>query len=79
METKGRMIRIAIAEDITRIAETLKEKVELAPDFKVQFIAPNGKEMIQMLQKNHNVDVILMDINMQEQNGIDTTKQVITH
>ncbi len=78
METKGRMIRIAIAEDITRIAETLKEKVELAPDFKVQFIAPNGKEMIQMLQKNHNVDVILMDINMPEQNGIDTAKQVIT-
>lgn len=78
METKGRMIRIAIAEDITRIAETLKEKVELAPDFKVQFIASNGKEMIQMLQKNHNVDVILMDINMPEQNGIDTTKQVIT-
>jgi DNA-binding NarL/FixJ family response regulator len=77
METKGRMIRIAIAEDITRIAETLKEKVELAPDFKVQFIASNGKEMIQMLQKNHNIDVILMDINMPEQNGIETTKQVV--
>lgn len=70
------MIRIAIAEDISRIAQTLKEKLELSNDLKVQFIAPNGKELLKELNHNHNVDVILMDINMPEMNGIEATKQV---
>lgn len=70
------MIRIAIAEDISRIAQTLKEKVELSQDMQVQFIAPNGKELIHELMKSHNVDVILMDINMPEMDGIEATKQV---
>ena len=68
------MIRIAIAEDISRIADSLKQKIELSPEFKVQFIAPNGKEMIKSLQHNHNVDVVMMDINMPEMNGILTTE-----
>lgn len=70
------MIRIAIAEDISRIAQTLKEKIELSQDMQVQFIAPNGKEMLHELMKNHNIDVILMDINMPEMDGIEATKQV---
>ena len=70
------MIRIAIAEDISRIAQTLKEKLELSNDFKVQFIAPNGKELLKELNHNHNVDVILMDINMPIMNGIEATQQV---
>ena len=65
------MIKIAIAEDIPRIAETLKEKLELSSDFKVQLMAINGKDLVQQLQKNHNVDIVLMDINMPEMDGIE--------
>jgi DNA-binding NarL/FixJ family response regulator len=67
------MIRIAIVEDISRIAETLKEKILLSQDFTIVTKATNGKEIIQHLQKNHAVDVIIMDINMPEMNGIEAT------
>lgn len=70
------MIKIAIVDDIKRIAETLKEKIELSPDFKVKFIQPNGRELMKELEKNHNIDVILMDIDMPVKNGIETTQEV---
>ncbi len=69
------MISLAITEDISKIAETLKEKIELAPDFKVKFIAKNGKEIIKYLQRNR-VDIIIMDINMPEMNGIEATRKI---
>jgi DNA-binding NarL/FixJ family response regulator len=67
------MIQIAIVEDITPIAEALKAKTLLSPDFKLKFIAPNGTEIIKFLERDHNVDVIIMDINMPEMNGIEAT------
>jgi DNA-binding NarL/FixJ family response regulator len=67
------MIRIAIVEDINRIAETLQEKILLSSDFTIVARATTGKEIIQHLQKNHSVDVIIMDINMPEMNGIEAT------
>ncbi len=70
------MIRVAIAEDLPQIADALKEKVELAPEMNVTFLAANGRELISALQKNHNIDVILMDINMPEMNGIEATGTV---
>lgn len=68
------MIKIAIADDIKRIAETLKNKIELSPDFKVKFIKENGKALIDELNKNHAIDVILMDIDMPVMNGIEATE-----
>lgn len=70
------MIRIAIAEDIQKIAETLKEKIELSSDFKVKVIANNGKILMQELAKNNAIDVIIMDINMPELDGIEATLKV---
>ena len=67
------MIRVAIVEDINRIAETLQEKILLSQDFTIVMKATTGKEIIQQLQKNHAVDVIIMDINMPEMNGIEAT------
>lgn len=70
------MIQIAIVEDITRIAEALKAKILLSPDFKLKYTAPNGEEMIKLLERDHNVDVIIMDINMPVMNGIEATTQI---
>lgn len=73
------MIRVAIADDIKRIAEALQSKIELSPDFDVKFIANNGKEMVKSIEKNHAIDVILMDIDMPEMNGIDATEYISNH
>ena len=70
------MIRVAIAEDISRLAETLKNKIELLPDFKVCLTSPNGHQLVQELNKNHNIDVIFMDINMPVMNGVEATQAV---
>ena len=70
------MIRIGIAEDIRRLGEALKQKIELSPDFKVSFIVENGQALIDKLEENHNVDVIFMDINMPVVNGIEATSFV---
>ena len=70
------MIQVAIVEDITPIAEALKAKTLLSPDFKLVFIASNGAEIIKFLERDHNVDVIIMDINMPEMNGIEATNLI---
>lgn len=70
------MIRIGIAEDIGRLAEALKQKIELLPDFKVTIVAGHGKDLLNQLAKNHNVDLIFMDINMPIMDGIETTLKV---
>ncbi len=70
------MIRVAIAEDLPRVADALKEKVELAPEIKVEMMAANGRELIRALHKNHNIDVLLMDIHMPEMNGIEATEEI---
>jgi len=71
------MIKIAIAEDITKLAEALQEKIEFGVEFKVSSISSNGKELIERLEKKHSIDVIIMDINMPEMNGIQAT-EIIT-
>lgn len=71
------MIRVAIADDIKRISEALKNKIELSPDFTVKFIKENGKELIKEVERNHAIDVILMDIDMPMMNGIEATEYLV--
>ncbi len=71
------MIKIAITEDIAKIAETLKDKIELSTDFKVVKTMNNGQEFVQWLSNDPDVDVIFMDINMPVMNGIEATREAI--
>lgn len=70
------MIKIGIVEDIPQLANALKEKVELAPEMKVKHMAANGLEIIDLLQKDHNIDVLLMDIYMPMLDGIGATEKI---
>lgn len=62
------MIRIAIADDHTLFAKGLEGLLEEQPDFRIQKIFPNGKELVEYLKTN-SVDVVLTDLNMPEMDG----------
>ena len=70
------MTRIAVAEDNSFLARSLVERLSYYADIQLKHLAPNGKILLQNLEKDKNVDVVLMDIQMPEMDGIDTVLEV---
>lgn len=70
------MIQVGIVEDITRLGEELKSKIELSEAFKVVFFKSNGNDVLKVLRKGQDVDVILMDIEMPGMSGIEATQKI---
>lgn len=71
------MIRIAIAEDNPLLAKSIEEKIRLFPgELIFKFHASDGVRMTEKLENDSNIDVILMDIQMPNRNGIATTELV---
>jgi len=68
------MIKIAIAEDNSFLVKTLVNKLSFFDDVVVKFACENGNDLIKSLEKDHNIDVILMDIQMPEMGGIEATE-----
>jgi len=66
--------KIAIAEDNSFLANSVIEKISFFKDLKFKFKASNGAELIGKLEENHNIDVILMDIQMPIMDGIKATE-----
>ena len=69
-------IKIAITDDNTFLINTVKEKLSFFDDLNVKFSAVNGSDLLVKLENNHNLDLILMDIEMPVLNGIETTEIV---
>lgn len=69
-------LKIAIAEDNSFLAKAVVEKLSFYDDLAYKFRGINGAELIGKLEANHNIDVILMDIEMPEMNGIIATEIV---
>ncbi len=67
-------LKIVIAEDNLFLAKTVIEKLSFFNDLNYKYKAKNGAELIGKLEANHNIDVILMDIQMPEMNGIIATE-----
>lgn len=67
------MIKLAIVDDNSFLIKATQEKLSFFEDFDIKFTAFDGKSAIEKLEKNHNVDLILMDIEMPVMNGIEAT------
>lgn len=71
------MIRLSIVEDNVFLMQTIVEKLENY-DVKIKDKARNGQEILDSLAVNHQVDLLLMDIQMPIMNGIEATKEIKT-
>ncbi len=69
-------IKIAIADDNSFLITSVREKLSFFSDLNYKFSAYNGSELLIKLEDNHNLDLILMDIEMPILNGIETTEIV---
>ncbi len=69
------MIRLIIADDHPVIIDGLKTILDKVKDIKLVAEVNNGAELLKLLE-NTEVDVILMDVNMPEINGIEATRLV---
>jgi DNA-binding NarL/FixJ family response regulator len=69
-------IRIVIADDSDFVREGLRVILGMDEDFHVVGCAKNGLEAIELCSKN-TVDIILMDIQMPEMDGIEATKEIV--
>ena len=68
-------IKLVIADDHSMIREGLRQLLELDENIKVVAEASDGAEAIEKL-KEYNVDVLLLDINMPNMNGLDTLMNI---
>jgi len=72
------MIRIALVDDNRLMQQTVAEKLSFFDDIDCKFKADHGLILLDQLAQNHNVDLILMDIEMPKMNGIEATAYVKT-
>jgi DNA-binding NarL/FixJ family response regulator len=69
-------MKIALAEDNVYSLQALLQKLALFDDVSIVHTTQNGKELIEALTTNNDVDLILMDIEMPEMDGIQATSIV---
>ena len=72
------MIEVALVDDNSFLLKTTQEKLSFFDDISIKLIAYDGQELLNKLEENHNIDIILMDIEMPGMNGIEATFQVKT-
>ena len=70
------MIKVAIVDDNTFLQKAIQEKLSFFDEIEVKFKANDGLDLLSKLEKNHNIDLILMDIEMPKMNGIEATENV---
>jgi pilus assembly protein CpaE len=71
----GDKIRVIIVDDVSETRENVRKLLQFESDVDVVGLARTGKEAIQ-LSEEFNPDVVLMDINMPDMDGISATEAI---
>ena len=69
----GEKFRVLIVDDIAETRENIRKLLQFEADIEVVAVARTGREAIQLTQEV-NPDVVLMDINMPDMDGIAATE-----
>ena len=69
-------LKILLADDHKIIRNSLRSLIEKQPGMQVVAEAENGRAAIK-LNRKFRPDIIVMDINMPDLNGIDATRQIV--
>jgi DNA-binding NarL/FixJ family response regulator len=68
-------VRIVLADDHQIILDGLKMLIDDMKDIEIVGEAANGREAVKMV-KEHEPDIVIMDVAMPELNGIEATRQI---
>jgi pilus assembly protein CpaE len=72
----GQKVRVLIVDDIAETRENVRKLLQFEADIEVAGVARSGKEGIELSQE-YDPDVILMDINMPDMDGISATEAIL--
>jgi len=72
----GQKVRVIIVDDIAETRENVRKLLQFESDIEVIGAAKSGKEGIEF-SKEQDPDVILMDINMPDMDGISATEAIL--
>lgn len=75
MKPPIKSIRVILADDHTLVRAGIRALLEKLPEVKVLGEASNGREVLELV-KNHQPDVVLMDITMPGLNGLDAAARM---
>lgn len=69
-------LKIAIAEDKKFLQQALIDKLGFFQGIQVKHIADNGAQLLEQLNSDSNIDLVLMDIEMPQMDGIEATTKL---
>jgi two-component system, NarL family, invasion response regulator UvrY len=72
------MIRVFISDDHSLIREGFKKILKDEKDIEIAGESGNAFDTIDFIKKN-NLDVLILDINLPDKNGMDVLKEVLTY
>jgi len=74
MTKADRKIQVAIADDHSLMRSALAKLISSFPGYTVSFEANNGKEIRPLIHQHGIPDIVLVDVNMPEMDGFETTR-----
>jgi DNA-binding NarL/FixJ family response regulator len=77
VETAGKPVRILLADDHKILRLGLRELLEKKSQIEIVAEAEDGRTAVQLSRKL-SPDVVIMDISMQDLNGVEATRQIIS-